>query len=605
MNRLLFLITLLLLTSCALPLPGGVPQAIQPTSLGVPAAARTATAVSDDPLSDEVEQRLAAMTLEQKVGQLMVVAFREDSISPSISEMVRERHVGGVILFTRNLQNPAHARELTDALQQLARANGAGTPLFTMLDQEGGIVVRAATGVTTWPSQMLLGATGDEALVAQAATMTARELRAIGMNMNLAPVLDVNNNPDNPVIGTRSFGSDPALVSRLGAAVIRAYQGAGVVAVAKHFPGHGDTNIDSHMSLPMIDKTPADLDRIELVPFSAAVRAGVDVIMTAHIAVPRITGNQPGTLSEAMLETILRRHLGYEGLIITDDLEMGAIVDQYGTADAALRAFRAGADLLLFRFTTDEQRRGYDLLLNAVKSEPALQQRLDQSVRRILRVKLRRGLFDPTPAPPVETVGAHEHIIAAIETAGAGLTLVRNEGKLLPLDPNAPGELLVLSPDPAELANVEVPIAEDTRLGDAVAAKHPAAIRTFPLDPDPGARSALVDAAASASAVIVGSYNAQLYPGQVALVNELLATGKPVIVVGLRLPYELQSFPDVPVYLAAYDNRPVTHTAIADAIFGIRTPRGHLPVPIGSKWPLGFRLRDYTTAEQIDTGNGR
>ena len=225
-----------LLATCTLPFRQSAPP--NPTEQARLTAAATAT-VAMASANREAERLLEQMSLEQKVGQVMVVAFREDVVSPAISEMIRERHVGGVILFAPNLHAPPQARALTDALQERARTSGAQIPLFTMVDQEGGIVVRATNGVTAWPSQMLLGATGDEALAQRAARMNGEELRAIGVNMNLAPVLDVNSNPDNPVIGTRSFGADPALVARMGVAAIHGYEQAGVVAVGKHCAAGG------------------------------------------------------------------------------------------------------------------------------------------------------------------------------------------------------------------------------------------------------------------------------------------------------------------------------------------------------------------------------
>jgi beta-N-acetylhexosaminidase len=561
-------------------------------------ASTPATTAPDEDLDARAEQVLQRMSLEEQVGQLMIIALRDESVSPVAVEMIRDRHVGGVILFTRNLGEPAHARELTAALQDLALHSGAGIPLFTALDQEGGIVNRAATGVTVWPSQMLLGASADPTLVERSAQMTAVELRAVGMNMNFAPVLDVNNNPANPVIGTRSYGADPALVATLGTRAIAAYRQAGIIAVAKHFPGHGDTNIDSHVALPVIDKSPAELERLELIPFRAAIAAGVDGIMTAHIAIPRITGSEPATLSRTMVTTMLRQHLGYDGLIVTDDLEMGAIVERYGTAEAAVLAFRAGADLLLFRFTEAEQRRAYDLLLAAVRTEPALRAQLAESVRRILRVKLRYGLFEPAPMPPLAEVGAVAHQEAAIATAAAGLTLVRNDARLLPLHLAASDRLVVLAPDPHDLASVEIPIPGALTLGAAIAQHHAATTAlTYPLDPSQPARARLVAATDGAAAVLVGTYNVQQYPGQRALVEELLASGRPLVVVSLRLPYDLVHLPEVPTYLAAYDNRSPTLIAVAQALLGIWAPTGHLPVSLGARYPLGYGLREYTTPE--------
>jgi beta-N-acetylhexosaminidase len=546
----------------------------------------------------ETERLLAGMSLEQKAGQIMIVAFRDSAVSPTIAEMLRDRHVGGVILFTQNLGDPRHARELTDALQELALSSGAGIPLFTAMDQEGGVVYRSADGATVWPSQMLLGAAGDADLLERCVRMTAAELHALGINVNFAPVLDVNNNPANPVIGTRSFGADPRAVAALGVRAIAAYQAAGVVAVGKHFPGHGDTDVDSHLALPVIDKSPGDLEAFELIPFRAAIAAGVDAIMTAHIALPQVTAGEPATLAPQALTELLRTSMGFDGLIITDDLEMGAIVDSYGTAEAALRAFRAGADLLLFRFTAEEQRRAYDLLLGAAQREPALAARLEESVRRIVRLKLRRGLFAPAMPPSLAVVGAAGHQAAAVAAAAAGITLVRNDARLLPLRPRPDDRLLVLAPDPADLAYVEVPVPNALTLGAAVARKHPlTTAMTYRLDPDETQRVELAAAVEGAALVIIGTYDAQLYPGQPALVEALLSTVRPLVVVSLRLPYDLGHLPDVATYLAAYDDRTPTLIAVADALFGVRAPAGHLPVPLGEQYPIGYGLREYTTPE--------
>jgi Beta-glucosidase-related glycosidases len=601
--RFLKAIALVLLLSACAPFANQAAndQARRPTFIGIPASARTATAISqtDHDLESEVERLIADMTLEEKVGQLMVVAFLDDYASPAISALIQELHIGGVILVSANLRDPSQARDLIDQLQAQAKNSGAAIPLFTMLDQEGGIVVRATNGLTIWPSQMQQGASRDPEVVARAARGNAQELRAIGINMNLAPVLDVNNNPSNPVIGPRSFGADPNLVAELGLAAIEAYQAEGIVAVGKHFPGHGDTHVDSHYDLPVIDKARSEFERTELVPFGAAARAGIDAIMTAHIAVPHLSGDQASTLSHATLTATLRNYLGFDGIIITDDLEMQAISERYGSAEAALLAFRAGADLLLFRFDHQQARHGHQLLLAAVHAEPELQARLDQSLRRILRVKLRRGLFQERSQIGLEELASPERQQAAVEVARAGLTLVRNEGGLLPLDPNDPNPMLVLSPEPAQVARREIPIADPSTLSSAIAAKRPVTALNYSLDPSPQERVALLAAAQSAHTIIIGSYDAQLYSGQQALINELVASGKQLVVVGLRLPYELQHFSQVPVYLAAFDNRPASHRAIAEAIFGEHAPQGHLPVPIADLAPYGFGLLNYTQADRL------
>src|SRR5688500_10195650 len=352
-------------------------------------------------------QLLSQMTLEQKVGQLMVVSFAGTTLTAEGERMVRDYHVGGVILFQQNLVEAPQIRQLTAALQGVAKV-----PLLLAVDQEGGPVVRVTNGTTLFPSQMAVGATysteiaaraaaetarerkgrgrnvnfapvadvnsnpknpvrgARRRVAARAAAETARELKGLGLNVDFAPVADVNSNPKNPVIGVRSYGAGPAAVGRLVSAAIEAQQKEGVLAFAKHFPGHGDADVDSHRALPLIEHSLARLEQVELAPFRAAMAApgGVDGIMTAHLLLPAVEPDpkRSATLSPAVLG-YLREKMGFRGLIVTDDLEMGAIVNDYGTAEAAKLAFQAGSDVLLFRRTVSEQQKAHSLLVDAVK----------------------------------------------------------------------------------------------------------------------------------------------------------------------------------------------------------------------------------------------
>src|SRR5690606_667232 len=256
--------------------------------------------------------------------------------------------VGGVILFARNIRDPVQVANLTRSLQQLAQSSGARIPLFIATDQEGGIVARLRSPAAVMPGAMALGAASSPELAYEAGRSTARQLLAVGINMNFAPVVDVNNNPANPVIGVRSFGEDPELVAELGAAFIRGQQEEGVISTAKHFPGHGDTDTDSHIALPRADHPRVRLDQVELVPFRAAIAAGVDAIMTAHVTFPSIdpTPGLPATLSHRVLTGLLREELGHEGLIVTDAMEMQAITANFGIAEAAVRAVEAVGDMV-------------------------------------------------------------------------------------------------------------------------------------------------------------------------------------------------------------------------------------------------------------------
>jgi beta-N-acetylhexosaminidase len=336
------------------------------------------------------------LTLEQKIGQVMLVGFEGTSLTRELRKMMNDIRPGGVILFERNVQSPNQVAELIDGLQEMTRARG-GPPLFVAIDQEGGTVtrLREARGFTEYPSAMAVAATGDPANASAVARVTARELKALGFNINFAPVLDVNNNPRNPVIAQRSFGSDAARVAQFGAAYIAALQADGLLAVGKHFPGHGDVMIDSHASLPNVPYGPARLAEVELAPFRAAISANVAGIMTAHITFPELdtAQNLPATLSSAILQNTLREQMGFEGLIFSDSLDMGALADSgHPLPGAAAESLLAGADVLDFNTTAPMMRRvKKDMLARA--GNPAFLARLDESVSRILREK--SGLARP------------------------------------------------------------------------------------------------------------------------------------------------------------------------------------------------------------------
>src|SRR5215469_13507668 len=271
-----------------------------------------------------MQSSTAHMTLEKQIGQLLVAGFRGTTPSPEIIDLIRNYHVGGIILFSRNVQDAQQVLELTHSLQLIAKTAGHATPLLIAIDQENGMVRRLGKGTTQFPGNMALGATGSEQVVYDVAQATGSELKALGINMNLAPVVDVNNNPANPVIGVRSFGEDPHQVARLAAAAVKGYRAAGVISDLKHFPGHGDTAVDSHLALPVISRTLEQLEAIELVPFSSGIEAGADSVMIAHISFPDMLGKSafytqqealPATVSPAIVRGLLREKLGFEGVL--------------------------------------------------------------------------------------------------------------------------------------------------------------------------------------------------------------------------------------------------------------------------------------------------
>ncbi|MBI3941696.1 MAG: beta-N-acetylhexosaminidase [Chloroflexi bacterium] len=347
-----------------------------------------------------VDAVLGGMTLAQKAGQVMAFGFDGTTLTDELRRMIDLMRPGGVVLFARNVVSPAQLAQLIAGLQQTAQANGSPR-LIISIDQEGGRVarLRQGAGFTEFPSAQAVGASADPAATArQVAQGMATEMRAAGINMDLAPVLDVNNNPANPIIGNRSYGNDPALVAACGVAFIEALQAAGIMAVGKHFPGHGDTAVDSHLALPVIPHDRARLERVEFVPFRAAIAAGVAGIMSAHISFPAIdpTPDIPATLSPKVMTGLLRDELQFNGLRLTDSLEMGALqATGFPVPIAAATALAAGADLLLFNCGHALNYQAHIALQEGVRFGEIPKARLDEAVRRVLRAKEQFGIWHP------------------------------------------------------------------------------------------------------------------------------------------------------------------------------------------------------------------
>ncbi|WP_131743061.1 glycoside hydrolase family 3 protein [Actinomadura roseirufa] len=481
---------------------------------------------------------VARMSLAEKVGQLFVPTFssRADAIAA-----IRRYHVGGLIYFPGNMTSPRATAAQSNALQKASKV-----PLLLGVDEEQGLVSRTPF-ITRFPGNMALGATGRPADARAAAQVTGAELRAVGINQDFAPVADVNVNPRNPVIGTRSFGADPARVSAMLAEAIRGYQAAGVAATAKHFPGHGDTATDSHTGLPVITHSRRTWERLDAPPFRAAVAAGVDMIMTAHIVVPGLDrSGGPSTLSRTVLTGLLRGALGYRGVIVTDSLEMAGARRRFGDAEVPVRAIAAGADQLLMPPSLP---RAYAAVLAAVRTGRIPVRRLDESVARVILLKQRRGLFRGTAVDPVKAgaaVGAPAHRAAARQVAEHAITLVRNDRGLLPLRGRKVG--------------VTGPRAD--ALGAALRGQ--------------GVR---VTTPSAADVTVLTTLNAG--PATAARVRALGAA--PVVVAALGRPYDLDHAEGAAAALAAYSSGPAAINALARVLTGAVKPSGHLPVPAAGK----------------------
>jgi len=341
----------------------------------------------------DAEVILSGLNLDQKVGQMLMVAVPGKKMNPGTEKIIKKYLPGGIIFFGYNLGNYNKVKNYIADLQSDSMQN-SGIPVFMSIDQEGGRVRRIVSGVTEFPGNMAAGISPDEDDVFNWGRIAGIQLRQTGINMNLAPVLDVNNNPDNPVINTRSFGSDQKSVSKLGRSYIRGLQKSGCIAVGKHFPGHGDTNIDSHISLPVIHFDMERLKKVELVPFKEAISEGVECIMTAHISFPEILGNNdPATLSKFFLTDLLRKDMGFKGIVITDDMEMNAISGKKQMGESAVKSVLAGSDIILISSYGENTGIIYNAVKKAVKDGRISEQRIDDSVKRIIELKLRYGIM--------------------------------------------------------------------------------------------------------------------------------------------------------------------------------------------------------------------
>jgi beta-N-acetylhexosaminidase len=522
-----------------------------------------------------------SISLEEALGQKLLLAFSgKHQPSPDILEAIRRYKPGGITLFrSLNIDRPAQVRQLTAALQRAARVAGL-PPLLIAADQEGGQLMAIGAGTTQLPGNMALGATASPELARRAGQVLGRELAAMGINANYAPVCDVNVNPKNPVVGTRSFGEDPQLVAQLSSAMIEGMQMAGVAATAKHFPGHGDTAVDSHYGTPLLLHDRERLRRVELPPFEAAIRAGVRLVMSAHIALPALNDglDLPSTLSSAVLKELLRSDLGFKGVIVSDSMEMHAIQQGPGLAIDAIAAVRAGVDLLLLGSDPQDQQRVFTGLIQAARRGLISGDEIRLSAERILKLK---GWLEKREQPALDVVACSEHQALADEIAEKSVTLVRNTGGILPLRLDQDAELAVVVPRPEDLTPADTSSYVTPSLAAALRQYHPRVSEfIIPLDPGDGDIRALSRKIRDIDLVIFGTINAADHPGQVALAKAFLESETPVVMVALRLPYDLLMYPQAPTYICVYSILEPSMKALAAALWGEIPFTGRLPVSI-------------------------
>lgn len=519
----------------------------------------------------EIEATLNRMSIDEKVGQLLIVGIGGKQVSQVAKAHITKRFSGGIILFRRNIQSPQQVANLTTELQQVAVQTPNAIPLFIAIDQEGGIVTRLKKGATVFPGNLALGATRSERLAEKSGEITALELAAVGVNLNFAPVMDINTNPRNPVIGVRAYGDSPMLVSQLGTAYIRGLQANGVLATAKHFPGHGDTHVDSHKKLPTVGHDEERMNAVELAPFRAAIEARVAAMMSAHILYPALDADTPATLSHRVLTGLLREQLGFEGLIITDDLEMQAIDAHYQTGNAAVMAIQAGADIVMVPWSLKKQQQAYNALRNAVKRGKISRTRLEASVRRILKTKNDFGLFEPQPI--ARNLGNPQHLAIAQTIATQAITVVKNSDSVLPLNAESRKPVMLITASRI-FANAFLKAHTDT--AHITHVKIPKQFDIAQLLPQLTQQEVAI--------IVAGITNAQ----QAALIHQLSQiTTTPIVVVSLASPYLLGRCPDVAAAIAAYDGNYYSALAAVDVILGRKQATGKLPVTIPPHVPEG------------------
>ncbi|MFW6071849.1 MAG: glycoside hydrolase family 3 protein [Candidatus Bipolaricaulota bacterium] len=548
-----------------------------------PANFRSAAAAGE-----KVESILSRLTLEEKIGQLLMVKVlggangRPDQRTQSL---IQELNAGSVIFYS--FPDPRSATEFTNRMQKWAKESSDELPLLVGSDMEYGPGSTVGGDATLFPHQMGIGATGDPNLAERAASVTAREGRSMGIHWNFAPVADTNTNPENPVIGVRSFGSDPETVGTFVKSAVRGYQEEGMIATLKHYPGHGDTSIDSHYGLPELSYDREELSR-HLKPFGAGIAAGADAVMTAHIMVDSIDSNQPATTSKKIIEGLLREKQDFDGVVVTDALNMGAIEENFGQAEAAVDAIKAGADVLISAGNYSDALEIRDSLLEAVRAGEISVSSVDESVERVLLLKEKYGLLDGKiindPAGAVEEARRKQDKAVVKELSRKAITLLRDNSNIISLSENSE-VLLVGVKDSTYLLEEE--LKESLPGLDLSVYRTPGSSDYNDWSPSPSGIERAVELASEKDVVVLLTYSrSQLPEGQVELGRSLSRVNQNIVAVAEGLPYDYRKFPEVSTFIASYSynrwNSPRRgHEAMTEAVVKVLTgeakAKGEIP----------------------------
>ncbi|OZB99006.1 glycoside hydrolase family 3 N-terminal domain-containing protein [Paenibacillus sp. XY044] len=540
------------------------------------------------------DKLMSYMTVSEQVGQMLMPDIRQwngqvtTTVNEGLKRSIHDQDLGGLILFDKNIVNVRQVTTLTHDLQMEA----GDIPLFLGIDQEGGVIKRIPGG-TNLPGQMALGATGDTALAEAGGRLTGEELKALGLQVNFAPVLDINSNPDNPIIGMRSFSSDPDLVTRLGLASMKGLRQSGVIAAVKHFPGHGDTTVDSHMGMPVLNHDRERLDAVELKPFRAAIDNGVEMIMTAHIAFPAVDNEHvtslkdgssvpiPATLSKKVLNGLLRGELGYKGVIISDAFTMNAIAEHFGENQSVERAVSAGVDIILM---PQDPEAAHQTLVNAVKSGRIPSETIHASVKRILELKAKYGLFDRSESLTTQlaalndVIGSEEHRTVEREIAERAVTLLASRDGASP-DPIQQGDRVVIAAaDEEQAKQLERQLKQ--------AATNLSLKTEIAIIGGQGKTNEALQAVDQADYVILASYQFRNVASQFnwadnqTLIDEMNKRNKRYTLLSLGNPYETIYLQNVRSGIAVYGKQEPNTAAGIKVLLGKLKAGGVLPVTV-------------------------
>ncbi len=529
---------------------------------------------------------ISKMTLEERVSQLFMLGFDGKTMEGGLKELLEELKPGGIIIFSRNVGSPEKLRELLVEAREfyfkLTR-----TPLLISIDQEGGLVARIRKNFAVFPGNMALGATHSPEKAYLVGKAIGEQLRWFGININLAPVVDIILDKTNPSIGVRSFGDDPYLVSKLGRAMVSGFKDSNIISVAKHFPGIGGASIDPHIDLPVLDIPLRVMRRREFMPFIEVIREGVDAIMPSHVLVPEIDKDMPASLSKKVIEGALRCDLGFNGAILSDDLLMGAVIKRYSVEEASLLALMAGEDMALICRDFEGQRSAIDYVVNAVEKGDIPKERLAESLQRVMKLKQRTSRSKPKEKPEIQHFFRLESKICE-----ESVTLIKLEEECLPIKDNI-SKITIICPE--RIRKLFRDGLSSSTLGGKIASRGINVKEIYFREEraDEILREALEEVPNS-DMVIVCTREALRYPNEARLVKELIKfsekEGICLIAVSMGTPFDIEAFPEVRNYLAVYDYHEPMQEALVKVLFGEVKPKGKLPVPIQGLFQRGFGI---------------